>query len=136
MPPTHCKAWWGSLMVWGCISYNGVGRLLRVHGKANAEYYQKVLKFCMLPSSKHLYPSGRYIFMQDNAPIHTARINQDFLEANGVDVLPWPGQSPDLNPIENLWRYMKVRLQGKRFSNTNQLFQELETIWTLYHGHI
>ena len=92
----------GGLMAWGCISYQGVGRLLRVHGIINASYYQKVLKFCLLPSAGHLYSDQKYIFMHDNAPIHTAKLCKEFLEAKGFEVLPWPGQSPDLNPIDNL----------------------------------
>ena len=48
-----------------------------------------------------IYEPGM-IFMQDNAPIHTARLIKNWLEDNGIDVLPWPLYSPDLNPIEHI----------------------------------
>ena len=67
--------------------------------------------------------------MQDNAPDHTAKLNSSLLILEGVYVLPWPGQSPDLNHIENLWRYMKVKVQGKKFNNAIELFEQLQYIW-------
>jgi transposase len=41
------------------------------------------------------------VFMQDNAPIHTAHIIKDWLEEMAIEVLEWPPYSPDLNPIEH-----------------------------------
>ena len=56
-----------------------------------------------------------FIFMQDNAPVHTAKKIYDFLERNGYDVLDHPAQSPDLNPLENIWWAIEEALLDKPF---------------------
>ncbi|KAI1001456.1 hypothetical protein K3495_g6743 [Podosphaera aphanis] len=48
-----------------------------------------------------------YIFMHDNASVHKGRPAREVLDANGVESMPWPANSPDSNPIENVWSMMK-----------------------------
>jgi len=50
------------------------------------------------------------IFMQDNAPIHKARIIKEWFKTSGVYVVDWPPYSLDLNPIENLWKMLKAEI--------------------------
>ena len=47
------------------------------------------------------------IWQQDNASIHTARKIKKWLVDHGVTVLDWPAVSPDLNPIEHCWAFLK-----------------------------
>jgi transposase len=71
------------------------------------------------------------VLMQDNAPCHKAAIVTEFLRQNQVSTLPWPPQSPDLNPIENLWAIIKARHQ-RDFpipKNKNELIDQIFDIW-------
>ena len=69
--------------------------------------------------------------MQDNAPCHTARLVKDFFTQESISVLPWPAQSPDLNPIENLWALIKRKLAAEFPipKTCSELIANVTTIW-------
>jgi hypothetical protein len=43
--------------------------------------------------------------------------------------MPWPAQSPDLNPIDSLWGILDTHLKGRKPTTTLELYDELETFW-------
>ncbi len=57
----------------------------------------------------------------DNDPKHTAKITKEWLHNNSVTVLEWPSQSPELNPIEHLWRDLKMAVHQRLPSNLTEL---------------
>ena len=61
------------------------------------------------------------IFMQDNVPCHKANSVTTFLTDEGISVMNWPPQSPDLNLIENTWKIVGERAQAKNPQKSRQI---------------
>ncbi len=87
----------------------------------NAAIYQEILEHFMLPSADKLYGDADFIFQQDLAPAHTAKGTKSWFNDHGVTVLDWPANSPDLNPIENLWCIVKRKMRDTRPNNADEL---------------
>lgn len=120
------------VMVWGAIAYGSRSPLLFIRGSMTAaRYVNEVLQATLLPYLDDRPLRPQVLFQQDNARPHIARQTMDFLQQAGVNLLPWPPRSPDLNPIEHVWDMM-----GRRLSNLHhppqtlaQLIHEVQLAW-------
>lgn len=119
----------GSVMVWGCVSAFGKGNLHFCDGTINAEKYISVLEEQMLPSRRRLFQGRPCLFQQDNAKPHTARITKAWLRKKRVRMLDWPACSPDLSPIENVWRILKRKMRQRRPRTVAHLKRCLQEEW-------
>jgi hypothetical protein len=117
-----------SVMVWGCFSMNGRGALyiLPKNVTMNGERYLQMLKE-KLPNFMRILGCGTY--QQDGARIHWTPNVRAWLASKGYEVFKWPGNSADLNPIENLWDIMKDRVSEKRPQNLKELIAAIKEVW-------
>jgi transposase len=124
--------------IWGCFSSNGVGPLHKVNGMMNSQQYIQNLKTNLIEKCQNLKGKTRskWYFQQDNDSKHTSGVTRAFLDANRVSLLPWPAQSPDLNPIENLWSILDSKVKDRHPKDENDLFNILQTAWNELDPHI
>lgn len=119
----------GNIMVWGCFSWFGVGNLVLINGIMTAEGYIDILNENLEESLLKMELEDNYIFQQDNDPKHTAKKTLAFFRACRIKPLEWPPQSPDLNPIENLWAILDNRVEKTGVTNKQTYFAALEKAW-------
>ncbi|ETO32084.1 hypothetical protein RFI_05032 [Reticulomyxa filosa] len=115
--------------VWGCFCATGVGELYRIDGElTSAQYETEVIKKCVPQSAQTLFMNTEWIFQQDNAPVHKSDSITEYLSEH-FNVLEWPAMSPDLNPIENIWGYIKRRVAQKNPKDEDELFNAIKEEW-------
>ena len=98
-------------MIWGCITYDGVGILTVVDGNINAQEYIEVVDNFVWPVIARHFLDDNYVFQDYNSPVHGACVVKEYMEETNLHGMEWPAQSPDINIIENVWHNIKHELQ-------------------------
>ena len=100
--------------------------------KQDAEKYRQILIHHASTSGIRLIGRG-FVFAQDNDPKHTANVCKNYLRnkqnKGDLAVLDWPSQSPDINPIENLWQQIKLERRKIKATSKDDLYEKIKTIW-------
>lgn len=117
--------------LWGCFSKQGFGTLHLFTYNLNAKKMLGIYEKALLPSAERWFINKNedWILQEDNDPKHRSKLCTEWKEQSGIVTLDWPSQSPDANPIENVWAYIKHRLRGKRTYTLKQLSREIRRIW-------
>ena len=72
-----------------------------------------------------VYPNDNWVLQHDLAPCHTAKVVTDFFNTQGVQVLPWPANSPDYSVIKTMWAIVKNKLCSRHITSKNSLLSAL-----------
>jgi transposase len=115
------------IFAWGGFCINGTTSLFCFRRIMDGKFYTEILER-HLPEVRSML-RGRWRLQQDNDPKHTSRIAKEFLANNVPEVMDWPSNSPDLNPIENLWAIIKRDVELRRPKNLSELECFLEEEW-------
>lgn len=118
----------GNVMVWAAFSWHGVGPIVKIDSKMDKFLYKSILKDHMLPFADDNLPLI-WTFMHDNDPKHTSGLVKDWIIDEKIRMLKWPAQSPDINPIENLWNDVENHVKSAKPKNLNDLWIEIQNGW-------
>lgn len=129
----------GSLMMWGCITYDGPGYACQIFdGTMKKEDYIHILETAMKDTLDwYGYDPENIYFQQDKDPKHTAKVTKQWFKDNNFNVdwtYSWPPQSPDLNPIEHVWHHLKLKLSAypTKAKGVHELWDRVEEQWATF----
>ncbi len=116
----------GKLMIFGFITSSGNFKVYKIDGTMNSKKYVSLLEENILDDIVDCgFNLSDVVFMQDNASCHKSKSTMKWFEDHNLNLLEWPPQSPDLNPIENVWNYLetKVRMRQNEIENADDLWK-------------
>lgn len=116
----------------GGLTAHGVTPLINIEGIMNARYYRDEVLKKLIADAGRIFKSQKkkkWFFQQDNDPKHTAKIVKYYLADKKIQTIEWPAQSPDLNPIENLWSILDIQCRARECKNEEELLECLEVAW-------
>ena len=117
------------LHVWAGISRRGATEIHVFNGRMNSQYYQGILGKHLIPFGEKKYPEG-FRLMQDNDPKHVSESTKQFMKENKINHWVTPPESPDMNPIENLWAELKHYIRKtKKPKNKQELIEGILEYW-------
>ena len=115
--------------IWAAFSAMGTFPLCIFTQNLDAKFFVHILKWHSIDQARAFHGDS-WILIQDNDPKHTSRLAKSWMEENiPKNRFDWPSQSPDLNPIENIFGWMKHKLQRIEISSINDLKAHLEELW-------
>src|SRR5438128_6054412 len=115
------------IFAWGGFCIKGKTSLFCFKNIMDAKFYVSILEK-HIPEVSNLM-GNRWRFQQDNDPKHMSRLAKSFLQEKVPEVIDWPSNSPDLNPIENLWNIVKRNVEKRMPKNCDELVEFMVEEW-------
>ena len=122
----------GNIKLWGCMTAEGPGYMCQIESILDKKLYQEILENELENTIEYYHlDRSKIIFQHDNDPKHTAKTVKEYLQKQEFQVMIWPSQSPDLNPIEHLWAHLKRALNSypKAASGILELWERVQDEW-------
>lgn len=114
--------------VWGAISYRGLIGFHSFQNIMDSNYYIEILEKNLISNAKRQF-NNKWRFQRDNDPQHPSAKTERWLAMNVSHVMNWPSNSPDLNPIENIWNIVERRIEKRKPTNIGDLKVFLGEEW-------
>jgi transposase len=121
-----------STMVWGAfVASTKLPLVFMPPGRRTAtDFVEIVYEPVLGPFLEAQGTASNLILMEDGAPVHRSNTPKCWRQSRKLKKLEWPANSPDLNPIENLWKLLKDHVQQKhRPAHANEMNMALTTEW-------
>jgi len=122
----------GRMLIWGCMTYYGIGDACWVPFNTNSVLYVEILQDYIFNSVDYYnMDRTKFIFQQDNTSVHKSHTTMNYLRQAAIQTMVWPVNSPDLNPIELVWSYVKSKLSQYKDSpkDLDDLWERYQDIW-------
>lgn len=119
-----------SVQVWGTLLPGPYLFLLRINQRMDSTQFMNFFELDILP---HLTTctDGQFILQQDQAPAHVSAYSRRKFADLGVELLPWPSRSPDLNIIENVWSMLaRIVYDNRQYANSDDLWSAIDAAAT------
>jgi transposase len=117
--------------VWGCFSARGFGKPILFQQNLDARFMCTIYEKGLLASAHEFFGEGYldWVLQEDNDPKHRSKIAKKWKIENGINEISWPAMSPDQNPIENVWRLLKINISKKKIKTVKGLKGQIMKEW-------
>ena len=117
--------------VYGCFSEKGFGNIYCFTKNLDSQQLCIIYKTTLLSSARKLFGKDNHswILQEDNDPKHRSKKAEEWRDKNQVKRISWPSQSPDLNPIENVWSVLKANVSNYKPTSAKELINIIKKEW-------
>ena len=119
------------LHVWAAISRKGPSRIVIFHGIMRSQFFVDEILSAAKEFIDKKFPNSPHRYIQDNDPKHTSKLTKKAYADLGINWYKTPAESPDMNPIENLWHELKTFLRTRiRPKTKDELVNGIGEFWS------